>query len=362
LTVGQRRVYHAIREHCFNGPTACPSQQTIADKLGYSREYVNKCVRQLADFDYLLVRKERRPGSRWQHNVYFVPDWAPVHRRRTLKNLRAARRVQAARQSRVHTEGTNPKLRVQTRACVPGRLVVDVSNVGVLPHTSLQCQRLASSSAETHKCRACEALKDTVRTLQEQNNALAEENAGLSHQLRRAGAAEMGLRRKLEKACEDEPDAPDIRRVLNAWKRHHPKAKTPLAGKRAGVVRKALRSHTVEECIEALEGLALLPFVTKGGRRPTGPPECRYDDVEHALRDEQTIARFRSYWSRAKAANLEQRYDAWVMVTRVADRYAELLMEAVHEEDRRKRGDLIDALPEEHELEAQARLELGEAA
>lgn len=108
MTVGARTVLRAIEAHAFDGPESRPSQALIAAQTGYSREYVNRCIRQLTRTGHLAVRKERRQGCKWTHNVYRLAVWSPPLRSRTLEQIRAAKR-------RGHTEG-NPKRskRVQT--------------------------------------------------------------------------------------------------------------------------------------------------------------------------------------------------------------------------------------------------------
>jgi hypothetical protein len=69
-----------------------------------------------------------------------------------------------------------------------------------------------------------------------------------------------------------------------------------MTGKRAKTVRAALRmGYTVDQLKLALEGLAKFPFVGPSGRCAAGTPAQRYDDVDHALRDETTIERFIGY-------------------------------------------------------------------
>lgn len=168
--------------------------------------------------------------------------------------------------------------------------------------------------------------------MQEQFEQQAREIAGLQQQLRRAGAAEMALRNELAKVREDEPEAQEIRAVLNHWKRRlgHPKAKCPLTGKRAKVVRAALRSHSLAELLEAVDGLALRPFAGPHGRHAIlKPGDRRYDDVEHALGDEKRIQEHREFWARAQASSIEQRLQAWQSVAAVEQRYFDLYFELV---------------------------------
>ena len=168
---------------------------------------------------------------------------------------------------------------------------------------------------------------------------LGEMLAGRELQLRRAGQAEVALRRELDRTREEAPDGETVRVILNYWKRKlgHPRAKSPLTGKRAQVVRKALRENKAEEIMEAIDGLALVPFVGDGGRRPTGTPEQRYDELEIALRDETSVRRFRGYAQRAKAladgAEWRKLAEVHHEAAVVADEYWRLLLEHFEYED-----------------------------
>lgn len=348
MSLGERRVLEVLNGHAFHAPECRPSQQLIADQLGCTREYVNRCIRSLSRRGLVTVRKERRNGCKWQHNVYTLTHWSPPMRVRSLRRIRAARALNRTHFSAVHTEG-NGNCETEWNG---GR------EVSCVPIPSLSAKRLSSNSADQHKCEGCGALQASLQTIQQQNNQLAEENAALSHQLRRAGMAEMALRRQLEKTLEDEPEAEQIRSIITYWKVKlgHPRAKAPMGGKRAKIVRAALRTHSVTELKQAIDGLALLPYVTDKGRRPTGEPSQRYDDLEYALKDEQRIERFRAYWDRAMRADVWRRYEAWEMVSAVADRYADLLMRAIHEGRGELSADeLLDGLPEEERVVAHLR-------
>lgn len=158
----------------------------------------------------------------------------------------------------------------------------------------------------------CERCAQLEQMLQAAENNLAElggQLAGLQHQLRRAAGAEQALRQQLEQREESDPKSQDVRAVLAGWEARHPRAKTPMTGKRAKTVRAALRmGYTVDQLKLALEGLAKFPFVGPSGRCAAGTPAQRYDDVDHALRDETTIERFIGYATNPQAqANVQSK-------------------------------------------------------
>jgi hypothetical protein len=99
LTVGQRTVLDALRGHCFNGPTCCPSQELVARETGYSREFVNRAIKHLERIGELTIAKAQRIGAKWSFNVYTLALWTKPLRRRTLAILDALKR-------RDHTERT----------------------------------------------------------------------------------------------------------------------------------------------------------------------------------------------------------------------------------------------------------------
>jgi len=150
--------------------------------------------------------------------------------------------------------------------------------------------------APARGCTHCDELRALLR---ESEAALAEQcelREAAEHQARRSGMAELRLQAELDGYHETkDPKRHDIQRILRHWqqKTGHPKSSIALSGKRAKVVRAALRHHKPDACLEALDGLAHYPYVGQKGRAPTGLPEQRYDDVEHALGDEVRIDRAR---------------------------------------------------------------------
>lgn len=189
-------------------------------------------------------------------------------------------------------------------------------------------------------CERCHLLE---AQLAENQTALQ----GRELQLHRAGQVEVGLRNELTKVREESPDAEMITAILVHWRtelRGDKRAAINLTGKRAGVVRTALKSYTrgkqeerVQACMEAISGLALRPYVgVKGGRVPTGTPDRRFDDIEYALGSEKRIEDHRSYWQRAQASDVQRKLEAWQQITQVADRHFELWMQATMAQDRER--------------------------
>jgi hypothetical protein len=180
---------------------------------------------------------------------------------------------------------------------------------------------------------------DDCQKLLNENEELTNEVSGLLSQVRQQARREQALTRELTKLRSDDPASAEIEIVLANWKHHtgHPKAKTPVGGKRWVVVKKALKDHTLEELLEAIEGLALVPYVGNHGRKTDGKPSERYDDVEHALRDETTIARFRSYRARALKASSSVLLDVYAAVGATETLYASAVLGALAREENAKR-------------------------
>ena len=183
-------------------------------------------------------------------------------------------------------------------------------------------------------CAKCAEKDEVIRTLSDQQAEQATEIAGLQLQLRRAGQAEVALRNQLNQATEaDTEHDVEIRTLCDAWKRllGHPKAKAPKTGKRWKVAKAALRHHSAEECMEAIQGLALLPYVGPKGRVATGDEKQRFDDLEHCLGDETKVDRFRGYWLRAQEAaelGTEAMFDTWQKVSALEVHWSGLVLGA----------------------------------
>lgn len=144
-------------------------------------------------------------------------------------------------------------------------------------------------------CPNCAKLKKLLIEAEDANAELGRQLAGMELHLRRAGRAEVALRRELSDHREDEPEAKAIREVCEHWKKrlNHERAKTPLTGTRAQKVRARLREKfTVEDLKKAIDGCARKPYVGPGGRKSSGKPADRHDDLELICRDEKHVERF----------------------------------------------------------------------
>lgn len=203
-----------------------------------------------------------------------------------------------------------------------------------LRHPSLDAKRLSeigqsSTGNEQLVCGRCQPLEQvvadyeqTVIRLTDRIAQLEDELAGREGQLRSEGAKLVALKRELARVQDEEPGADEVKHLLGVWMRctgrdGRKKGRKPdlsVSGKRGQLVRKALRlrnvatgkHYTIGDLEQAFEGLGLKPYVGPfaggKGRKPSGSPAERYDEVEHALRDEPTIDRFIAIAQAADAA------------------------------------------------------------
>lgn len=327
----KERLYVWLNNGTFAEENGCRHpQDIIAAALGCSERTVIRCVQQLEAEGRLRVVRPRRRGA---CNTYYVACWNPARRSGVLNVLRAVRpRVLEARRAReerqCHLKRTANSSGSANPPAIPSSL----------PAVNQRCGRARPENGRRRICNGMVAPATILEghgalaALQAELNEAHQEIAGLQQQLRRAGSAEMALRRELNRVREDEPQAQEVRAVLDHWKRRlgHPKAKCPLTGKRAKVVRLALRSHSLAEVLEAVDGLALVPFVGARGRKQQGEPHERHDDVEHCLGDEQRIMRFRGYLQRARGTTVERRLELWRQACALEAAYLELLLHDVY--------------------------------
>lgn len=184
-------------------------------------------------------------------------------------------------------------------------------------------------------CAGCSAKDEALRTLSAQNDQQAEEIAGMHAQRRRDARAETALRTRLKFFEEQDPDNDTIMGILDHWHQQlcpWKKVRLTPTGARAGLARHALKGHEPSELEEAINGLALLPYVVSGkGRRPTGEPDQWYGELRYVLKDETSIQHYRDYWHRASSAAKFRQREAWEMVSAVADRHFDLWMRTVAE-------------------------------
>jgi len=180
----------------------------------------------------------------------------------------------------------------------------------------------------------CERLRDIVRRSAIENTQLVEEISGANERDRVQGKEIAHLKRQVTRQANEDAEAEKITRVLENWRKSHPKAQIPAGGKRWDTVKKALRlmkddeAGPVDACLEALEGLRLMPFVGPHGRTHVGSKGARrFDDVEHALRDEATIERFRGYARQARMSPEERLWRAAEVTGRVHEDWHRLWVE-----------------------------------
>lgn len=403
LTAAERDVLAALQEFCFNAPTCRPSQQTIADRLGRSREHINRTLNQLRHKGHVTWTKERRPGSRWTHNVYQIAHWSPPLRHRTVRNMTWIRQLQQQRRQRCQNARETGPITLK-RTATPCRALAPRTPSSSVKQ--LKDQRCGRERASTNKnlveaslndrrditdnlvilrpgqqheipCASCSRLEDLLK--QSEINArderqMWEDQLAEKERLQRSqGATIQALKRELAAAREEEPEADAIRDLLDAWKRltGHPRAKTPLAGERAKFVRQALKHHEPDELLEALNGLALYPYATGKGRQASGTPKQRYDDVEYALKNEKVIDQMRGRaqraWLLAQGGVAEARViadETWATAMRWLDlcHYARFFPDAVGVVELQRRIDAYTAEWERDREQANASLVDGEVA
>lgn len=177
---------------------------------------------------------------------------------------------------------------------------------------------------------------DTCQKLLFENEQLSEEVSGLMSTTRKQARSIAGLERELRRVRREEPGAKDIEFVLTRWKRltGHAQAKTPPDGKRWKLVRHAIKEYgTLQEVLEAIEGLVLAPYMHYGKRALTGPESERRDDIEHALSTETRFEDCRSVALRARGATVEQLLSAQRMVAAQDALYARILLDALAHRD-----------------------------
>jgi hypothetical protein len=189
--------------------------------------------------------------------------------------------------------------------------------------------------------------------------------------LRAERRSSQALRNELRKHHEDEPGAPEVRKVLKHWKQTlgHEKAKTPMEGARAKAVRRMLNAgYSADRVIKAIDGCARRPFVGPKGRQATaGGGAKRFDDLTLICRDEATLERFEGYAMEAENPVAYAPFPEAEPVGRTSDwrlaQYEEALREAMlKERDLRQACSLLrDMLRLEEGFSARLWAELEEA-
>jgi hypothetical protein len=298
----ERRILAWLERADFDGTGCRHSQDTIAKAVGYSREHVNRCLRQLAKTGRIRVEKERRPGCKWPCNVYHLPAWNPNKRASVLNVLKA---IRDQRNAGHHTERTARPRRVPTPP-------------------SPRCRHYHCSGRGKHQISARRAMCNDCRDLSEQNAKLTDELSGALHAVRKLGAENVKLRGASVHSPESDIKTANVWIVLENWlwlcrgrKRNDGKGRLPLidpGSTRWTIASRAIKREPegVHACLEAIEGLAAKPYVISGqGRSATGRPSQRVDDIQYALKDETTVERCRRYRAEVLGASEAVLFHAW---------------------------------------------------
>jgi DNA-binding transcriptional MocR family regulator len=136
-----RGVSQAITAYAFDEAECCPSQRLVALDVSCARETVNRSVGRLVRAGWLAIRKRRRAGWPWDHNVYELLEPYAVSALTARKIIRRAHK--RARRA----------LRRQSQRPLPGR---DHTNDVVVG-------QVGRSAFRTCRCRHCQVDKATVR-------------------------------------------------------------------------------------------------------------------------------------------------------------------------------------------------------
>jgi hypothetical protein len=210
------------------------------------------------------------------------------------------------------------------------------------------CQHLQVQLAKAH---------DDLLGVSETMNAQGKELAKLRRELtieQANGPTAMQVQRALEFWCEGRkggkpnisPHGARARLVRQAIALGHTNPPLPCpvhdeAGKRRKGVPKGTECTVVDEIIEALAGLKLIPFVgPNGGRVAEGVAGARrYDDVKYALTDrksgtvsEDQIENMRGYARRARMRSSEKLWAAYQVTSVVSEEWCRLAVDALNRE------------------------------
>lgn len=149
-------------------------------------------------------------------------------------------------------------------------------------------------------CERCAELTGLISGLEEANAELGRQNAGLEHNLRRAGSAEVALRNELNRIREEEPDSPAVKALLIFWrdecKGGDKKVKIDLNGPRGKKVKWALKKYGDERCRKAILGAKLDDWAMGRAPKIRNSGKTFNDIAKHILLDEETIERFEALY------------------------------------------------------------------
>lgn len=183
-----------------------------------------------------------------------------------------------------------------------------------------------------------------------ENEELTDEISGLLDTTRRQGREIVGLKNELRQRDADDPSHVEVRILLENWKRLNGKTDRCIiapGSKRWKIAKAALkREDCLQDCIESIEGYALLPYVVGGQRRGNGKPSERYDDLEYALGDETRVDKGRKYRAMALGADEPALFRAWKAADATKDLYfsawwGKWNRERTTQEQARKQAELV---------------------
>ncbi len=164
-------------------------------------------------------------------------------------------------------------------------------------------------------CEGCDARDNALKgkdaalqAMQQANDELARENAGLDGIVRRAGRTEQALRVELTRSREEEAGSEDVRELLELWRDECKFGSTQveigLGTQRAGRVKTAIKqarkSGGMDKLRDAIRGATLDDWAM--GRAESSPGTFN-DIAKHLLKDEETIERFAKKWRDRQEAN-----------------------------------------------------------
>lgn len=159
----------------------------------------------------------------------------------------------------------------------------------------------------------CEELEARVAHLERENALLATDLDLLQVKYRKALRSEQFALNKLNAAQAIDPSNAEIKDLLEYWHKavgRDGRTKLPLDGDRAKRVRWALKHFDASEIREAIDGLALFPYVWGDPKRRMrhGVRSQRSDDLTACLYSERTVERFRALAGKAPSSGV------WVLV------------------------------------------------
>lgn len=173
----------------------------------------------------------------------------------------------------------------------------------------LVCNRCAPVEARVAQ------LEAALRTMQAENTYLAEELQGARATLTTVERQVRFYKAELSKAHEDDPKSQEIKSILETWKHVSGKkrAKIPLDGDRAKLVRTMTRTFAADDLIEAIRGAGLAPYMRFGKRFVNGQPEDHAMELRQIIGKTNYVEENRDLFRRSQAddVDLDRVMDIW---------------------------------------------------